>query len=209
MLIDRALRLSWLSVAWAALSGAVSLVIGARDHSLAIIGVGLNLLGDLVGSLALIWRFVQARHGADREQSAERMARAAVGMSLLVVAAFLTVQSIRRLGEGTGSGTEGGALAVAAISVAVLVPLARAKRHLGAEIGSAALRGDGTLSGVGAAIAAVALAGLLVTRTVGWWWADSAAALIVALIAATEARAVLSRAGRSRERLDVGEPFGG
>jgi divalent metal cation (Fe/Co/Zn/Cd) transporter len=193
-LIDRALLLSWLSVAWAAVSGAASLLVGALDHSLAIVGVGLTLLGDLAGSTVLIWRFVQARHGTHREHSAERTARAVVGISLVFVAAFLIVQSIRRLGEGTGPTAEGGALAVAAVSIAVLAPLSRAKRRLGARLGSAALRGDGTLSGVGAAIAAVALSGLILTRTLGWWWADSAAALTVALVAGVEVRVVFAAA---------------
>jgi len=73
----------------------------------------------------------------------------------------------------------------------VLPPLARAKRRVGAALGSRALRGDGTLSGVGAAVALLAVAGLLVNRALGWWWADPAAALMVAVTAAVEARAVL------------------
>jgi len=41
-LIAFALRLSWLSVAWAALSGAASITVGTLNHSLAIVGVGLG-----------------------------------------------------------------------------------------------------------------------------------------------------------------------
>ena len=43
-----------MSVAWAAVSGTASLTVGVLDHSLAIVGVGLNLFGDLAGSLVLI-----------------------------------------------------------------------------------------------------------------------------------------------------------
>ena len=59
-------------------------------------------------------------------------------------------------------------------------------------LGSRARRGDGTLSGVGAAIAVLAVTGLLANRTLGWWWADPAAALVVAAVAALEARAVFA-----------------
>lgn len=162
------------------------------DHSLAVIGVGLNLLGDLAGSLALIWRFGQERTALHRAEGAERIARLTVGASLTVVAAFLAVQSIRRLAAGTGAATAVAPILVAAASVIVLPPLARAKRRAGTSLGSLALRGDGTLSGIGAAIALLALVGLLVSRTLGWWWADAVVALIVSLIAAGEARAIFA-----------------
>lgn len=191
-LIATALRLSWLSVAWAALSGTASLTLGVLDHSLAITGVGLNLLGDLAGSLALIWRFGYARGRLHGAQTAERVARLVVGTSLTVVAAFLAVQSVRRLADGTGPAADVGPILVAAASVVVLPPLARAKRGVGTALSSYALRGDGTLSGIGAAVALVALAGLLVNRTLGWWWADPAAAFVVAVVAAVEAREVFA-----------------
>lgn len=73
------------------------------------------------------------------------------------------------------------------MSLAVLALLAYAKRHLGGRMGSAALRGDAALSGIGAATSLLALAGLALYRTLGWWWADRAAALVVAAIAAVEA----------------------
>jgi divalent metal cation (Fe/Co/Zn/Cd) transporter len=189
-----ALRLSWLSVTWAALSGTASLSLGVLDHSLAISGVGLNLLGDLAGSLTLIWRFRQERRRLHGAENAERVARLVVGASLTGVAAFLAVQSIRGLAGGTGAATSLAPILAAAASVVVLPPLARAKRRTGSALGSRALRGDGTLSGIGAAVALLALAGLLVNRTLGWWWADPAAALMVAVIAGVEARGVLAPA---------------
>ena len=193
-LIALALRLSMLSVAWAALSGTASLTLGVLDHSLAITGVGLNLLGDLAGSLALIWRFDQERRGSHRADGLERVARLVVGTSLGLVAVFLVVQSARRLVDGTRPSTDVGAILVAAASVVVLPPLARAKRRVGAALGSRALRGDGTLSGVGAAVALLAVAGLLVNRALGWWWADPVAALLVAVVAGLESRRVVAGA---------------
>ena len=163
------------------------------DHSLAVMGVGLNLFGDLAGSLVLVWRFRHERNRLHGEENAERVARRVVGASLTVVAALLVVQSVRHLTGGTGPATGVAPILVAAASVVVLPPLARAKRRVGKALGSRALRGDGTLSGVGAVIALLALAGLLVNRTLGWWWADPAAALMVAVVAGAEARAVLAR----------------
>jgi divalent metal cation (Fe/Co/Zn/Cd) transporter len=192
LLTKLALRLSSLSVAWAALSGAASLTIGALDHSLAVIGVGLNLLGDLAGSLVLTWRFWYERNRSQGAENAERAAGLVVGASLTVVAVFLAVQSLRQLVGGIGAATDVAPIVVAAASIVVLPPLARAKRRAGKALGSQALRGDGALSAAGAAIALLALAGLFVNRTLGWRWADPAAALMVAVVAGAEARAVLA-----------------
>jgi len=69
----------------------------------------------------------------------------------------------------------------------VLTPLAVAKRRLGARLGSRALQGDGSLSGIGAATSFLALTGLIGYQLLGWWWADRVAALAVAAVAAVAA----------------------
>jgi divalent metal cation (Fe/Co/Zn/Cd) transporter len=95
----------------------------------------------------------------------------------------------RQPAAATGSrpGTSGVTLAAAAVSLAVLTPLAYAKRRLGAQLASRALQGDAALSGIGAATSLLALTAVALYHTLGWWWADRAAALIVAAIATAEA----------------------
>ena len=73
------------------------------------------------------------------------------------------------------------------LSVVVLTPLAYGKRRVATQLDSRALRGDGALSGIGAAVALLALTGLWLDDAFGWWWADRVAALVVAGIAAAEA----------------------
>jgi hypothetical protein len=57
-------------------------------------------------------------------------------------------------------------------SLMVLTQLAAAERRLGRRMGSRALYGDGTLSGIAAATSFLALAALLVSRLLCWWQAD-------------------------------------
>ena len=90
--------------------------------------------------------------------------------------------------SGSRPGTSAITLIAAGVSLAVLTPLAYAKRRLGGQMGSRALQGDGILSGIGAATSLLALAALALNDTLGWWWADRIAALIVAAVAAAEAR---------------------
>ena len=109
-----------------------------------------------------------------------------MAIALAVVAAVLTAESVTALVTGSRPGTSAIILIAAGVSLAVLTPLAYAKRSLGGQMGSRALRGDGALSGIGAATSVLALAALALNDTLGWWWADRIAALIVAAVAAAE-----------------------
>lgn len=65
-----------------------------------------------------------------------------------------------------------------AIASGVIMPyLSRAKKRIGSEIGSKALRADGSCSIVCAYMAWTVLAGVVLTALLGWWWIDSIAAL--------------------------------
>jgi divalent metal cation (Fe/Co/Zn/Cd) transporter len=97
-----------------------------------------------------------------------------VAAALAIVSAVITIQAVIALATGSGPGTSGVTLG-AAVSLVVLTPLAYAKRRLGAQMASRALQGDGTLSGIGAAIILLALTALALYHVLGWWWADRAA----------------------------------
>ena len=78
------------------------------------------------------------------------------------------------------------AMISAGVSAIVLAPLGLAKHRTGTALHSHALKGDGTLSAMGAALGVLALLGLLASQILGWWWADRVAALAVAAVAAAE-----------------------
>jgi len=185
--VARALWLVSVSVAFGRLSGAVSVITGLHGHSLGVFAVGLGVLADVTGSATLIWRFRAERRQPGGSAAHERRAAIIVAIALAVVAVVLTAESITALASGSRPGTAAITLIAAGVSLAVLTPLAYAKRRLGGQMGSRALQGDGALSGIGAATSLLALAALALNDTLGWWWADRVAALIVAAIAAAEA----------------------
>lgn len=186
-LVTGALRLVSVSVAFGVLSGIVSVTTGLGDHSLGVFGAGLGVLADVTGSAALIWRFRAERRQPVQSHAAEARAVIVVAIALVVVSAVLIIESATALASGSRPGTSAVTLAAAGVSLIVLAPLACAKRRLGRRMGSRALQGDGTLSGIGAATSLLALAALVLYHTLGWWWADRIAALAVAIIAAAEA----------------------
>ena len=186
-LIRRALWLVSLSVAFGVVSGLISVTSGLRDHSLGVFAIGLGVLADVTGSATLIWRFRAERRDPGSSVAQEKRAAVIVALALAAVAAELLAESGAALASGSRPGSSGTALAAAGVSLAVLTPLAYAKRRLGRRMESRALQGDGALSGIGAATSLLALAALVLYDTLGWWQADRIAALVVAAIAAVEA----------------------
>jgi divalent metal cation (Fe/Co/Zn/Cd) transporter len=185
--ITRALWLVSASVAFGLMSGAVSVTTGLRGHSLGVFAAGLGVLADVTGSATLIWRFRAERRQPGRTATHEKRAAVIVAVALAAVAVVLTAESVSALVSGSRPGTSALTLIAAGVSVAVLTPLARAKRRLGQQMDSRALHGDGALSGIGAATSLLALAALALNDALGWWWADRITALIVAVVAIAEA----------------------
>jgi divalent metal cation (Fe/Co/Zn/Cd) transporter len=185
--VAAALKLVALSVTFGLLSGAVSITTGLQDHSLGVLAVGLDVLADVTGSAILIWRFRAESSNAVQSDTAEVRAAAVVAIALAIVSIALVIEAATALASRSRPGSSGITLTVAAVSLVILTPLAIAKRRLGRRMNSAALQGDGALSGIGAATSLMALIALGLYHALGWWWADRAAAIVVALIAAAEA----------------------
>jgi divalent metal cation (Fe/Co/Zn/Cd) transporter len=186
-LIVVALWLSSISVVWGAVSGGLAVTVGLLDGSLGVLGLGLNLLADLTGSAILIWRFRAELRHAGHADRVEARAAVVVASALGTVSVILAVSAIQALAVGSRPGSSTLSLVTSAMAFVVLTPLAYGKHRVAVDLGSRALRGDGTLSGIGAAVALLALAALALDRSFGWWWADRVAALVVAGIAAAEA----------------------
>lgn len=124
------------------------MAIGLRDHSLGVVGVGLSVVADVTGSAVLIWRFRAERRHPGHPDMLETRAAIVVGGALAIVSIVLTVESVTALAAGSHPGSSPVALASAVGTLAVLTPLAYAKRRLGGRMASRALQGDGSLSGV-------------------------------------------------------------
>jgi divalent metal cation (Fe/Co/Zn/Cd) transporter len=179
--------LSILSVAWGVVSATVAITAGLLEHSLGVLGVGLNVMADMAGSGVLVWRLRIELRDPNADESAERAATLVVGTALILVALLLTVEAVIALAARSAPTVSALAITAAAANLLVLPPLGIAKRRTGSALGSTALKGDGSLSMIGGGLAFIAIVGLVLYTAAGWWWADRVAALIVAAVAASEA----------------------
>jgi divalent metal cation (Fe/Co/Zn/Cd) transporter len=194
-------RLSVASFLAGLVIGGLSVTVGLLDHSLGVLGTGLGVLADVAGSVVLIWRFRVEQRQPHQAGRVEARAAVLVSGALGLIAVVLTIESVRALVAGTHPGSSPLTLTAAGLAVVVLPPLAHLKRRTAIALASRALRGDSTLSAIGAATGLLAVAGLLLFHAFGWWWADRVVALVVACVAAAESYEV----SRGDDRIDEGD----
>lgn len=183
--VHTVLLLSWVSLLWMTVEGALGLYSGLRAHSVSLVAWALGSVIEGLASVIVIWRFTGHRR---LSETAERRAQRGVGVSFWLLAAFITAEAVRDLiGSHTVESTTLG-LVVTAASVVVMPGLGLAKRRLGARLDSDATAGEGTQNLMCAAQAAAVLVGLAVHAATGIDWLDPVIALALAAWAVQEGR---------------------
>ena len=120
-------------------------------------------------------------------QTAERRAQRGVAVSFWLLAPYIAAESARDLAVGHRAGVTVIGIALTAVALMAMPLLGRAKRRLGARLGSAATAGEGTQNYLCAAQAAAVLAGLALTAAwPGGWWLDPVIGLGIAAVAVRE-----------------------
>jgi divalent metal cation (Fe/Co/Zn/Cd) transporter len=180
-LLRGARTVSLASAFWTFLLSVSAIALGLSDDSLALIAFGAVGLFDFAADVVLVSHF-RALHRDQRAEHLERIALRIITVGLIAVGLAAAMVSTIHLAEGqdTAHGSVTSAL-LAAVSLVGLSALAARKRHLAIRLPSPALRADGQLSGIGATLAAVTLAGTGANAVFGWWWTDPAAAGLIGL----------------------------
>jgi divalent metal cation (Fe/Co/Zn/Cd) transporter len=184
-LIRRAKALSWLSLAWMSLEGAVAIVAAILAGSVALLGFGLDSAIEGVASVIIIWRFTGTRR---LRPQAEERAQRLVAISFFLLAPYVAYEAIRTLAGAERPTTSWLGIGLAIGSIIAMPLLGRAKQRIGRRLGSPATAGEGTQNLLCAYMAAGVLAGLAANAAVGWWWLDPVVALGIAAIAVQEGR---------------------
>lgn len=180
-----ALWLSWASLLWMSAEGAVGLLAGFRSGSVSLVGWALSSVVEGLASVIVIWRLTGTR---TLSATSERVAQRAVAVSFWLLAPYVAVQAVLDLLSAHRPSASSLGVALTVSSILVMPALGRAKRRLGARLGSAATAGEGTQNLLCAYLAAAVLVGLVANTAVGAWWLDPLIALAVAAVAVTEGR---------------------
>jgi divalent metal cation (Fe/Co/Zn/Cd) transporter len=184
-LAKRAKWLSWTSLAYMALEGAVAIVAGIVAGSIALIGFGIDSAIEGFASVVIVWRFTGSR---TLSEHAERRAQKFVAVQFFLLAPYVGYESVRGLVEGHHPEVSIVGIALAASSVLVMPFLGRAKQRIGSRIASSATASEGKQNLLCAYLAVALLIGLLGNALFGAWWLDPVVGLLIAGLAIHEGR---------------------
>ncbi|MDP5228649.1 MULTISPECIES: cation transporter [Arthrobacter] len=179
----KARALSWASLAYMGIEGLVAIIAAVWSGSVALLGFGLDSLIEGLASVIIVWRFTGAR---TLSEAAEDQAQKAVAVTFFLLAPYITFDAVKSLIHGDHAETSWLGIALSVASLIIMPLLGRAKRRLGAVLGSAATTGEGNQNLLCAYLAAAVLIGLLGNAAFGWWWLDPAIGLLIAGLAVKE-----------------------
>jgi divalent metal cation (Fe/Co/Zn/Cd) transporter len=184
-LVRRARVLAWVGIGWHGVEATVAIAAGVAAGSIALIGFGADSLVESLAGITLIWRFAGGRAGSD---AAEARAQKLIGASFYLLAAYVAAESARMLLDGDHPDVSWVGIGLAAVTLASMPPLARAKARVGERLGSSATKSEGRQNMLCAYLSAGLLVGLGGNALLGLWWLDPAAALLIAAVAIREGR---------------------
>ena len=189
--VNRALRLEYLTVGWNVVEGIVAVTAALLVGSVAILGFGIDSFVECASALVMIWRLrAQRDHrmSGERLEAIEHRARRLVAGSLFLLGAYITFDAGQTLWTGDKPSFSPVGAALLALSIAVMLWLARAKRRLAYQLGSEALEADAFQTTACWWLSVAALVGVGLNGLLGWWWADPVAALVIATLVVREGR---------------------
>jgi divalent metal cation (Fe/Co/Zn/Cd) transporter len=195
----KALVSEYFTVGWNVIEGIVAIGAGIVAGSIALVGFGLDSYIEVTSGLVLIWRL--RKHGFDdeEEEAAERKAILVVGITFLLLAAYVTYESGKKLlfHEYPNESIVGIVLAI--VSLIIMPLLAVYKKKLATEINSRALRADALETLACSYLSLTLVLGLGANALFGWWWADPIAALAMVYFLIREGWEVVEE-GRGKDK---------
>jgi divalent metal cation (Fe/Co/Zn/Cd) transporter len=188
--IARGRSLEYVTIAWNSMEAVVAVVAGLLAGSIALVGFGFDSVIEVSSGAILLWRLF-GDNGSAHSERKEKLALKLVGYSFMALAAYVAFDALRALIRHTLPETTYPGIILAALSLAVMPSLARAKRKVAAAIQSRALVADSRQTDICAYLSGILLVGLLLNATLGWWWADPVAGLAMVPIIVKESREAL------------------
>jgi cation diffusion facilitator family transporter len=177
----------------------LALAAGISAGSIALVGFGVDSFIELAASAIALWRLEEELE-PDSRSEAEAISAWLVGVSFLLLGAYLTLRAFMALRNQEAPEPSALGIAIALVSLLVMPWLAREKRRVAEALGSEALRAEWVQTSLCAWLSAILLGGLVLRAAFGWWWADPVAALLMTPIIVREGLETLrsSSAGAAR-----------
>jgi divalent metal cation (Fe/Co/Zn/Cd) transporter len=178
-LLHRAMTLELLTLGWNVVEGAIAVAAAVAAGSIALMGFGVDSFVESASAAVMIWRLRSETRGLDDQtiDALDKKAHKLVAISFFALGAYVALDSAKALWTGERPSPSPVGLVLLAVSLALMVWLARAKRHTAVSLGSRAMAADAFQTTACWWLSLIAMLGLGLNAALGWWWADPVAAL--------------------------------
>jgi len=175
-------KLEYFTIGWNMVEAGIAIGAGWFAGSIALVGFGVDSLIESLSGSVLLWRLFSPTHDESREKIALKL----VGISFLILAAYVAFEAVKSLLAREPPQTSFVGIGLSIVSLIIMPLLAHAKRQSASNLGSRAMKADSRQTDLCAYLSAILLGGLVLNALFGWWWADPVAALIMVPIIAQE-----------------------
>src|SRR4051794_24656836 len=182
-LIERGLRLEYITLGWNVVGVIVVAAAALAARSVALAGFGLDSLIEIFASVVVVWQL----KGVDehREQQALRL----IGIAFFALALYVLVQGGYVILTRYHPSPSGPGIAWLGATLIAMLLLAWGKHHTGKQLGNPVLLTEARVTLVDGYLAAAVLVGLVLNASLGWWWADPLAGLVIVYYGIREGQA--------------------
>ena len=183
--VTRQKRLTAATIGWNVIEGVIAVAAGIAAGSVSLIGFGLDSGIEVSAAVILAWRLAKERRTGCK-QDADKLAQRLIAVSFAALAVYVGVESVRDLATTDKPDESLVGIMMAALSLAIMPLLARAKRRQAPLMGSRAVEAEAKQTLLCALMSGGLLIGLGANAAFGWWWADPLAGLFIASLAGYE-----------------------
>jgi divalent metal cation (Fe/Co/Zn/Cd) transporter len=179
----RALLLSYLTVGYNILEGAVSIFAGWLAGSIALIGFGLDSFVESFSGGIMIWRF-RPHPGLtpEQEERLENKAVRLVAYTFFILAAYVLYESLKKLYFQEAPDPSFLGMVIAGLSLIIMPGLFYLKYQTGRSLGSHSLMADSKQTLACAMLSLALLIGLSLNYFFGIWQADPFIGILIVVL---------------------------
>lgn len=172
-----ALALSYATVSYNLLEGAVAVGFALASGSSALLGFGIDSFVESLSGTVMIWRFSRAADDERKELAAIRL----VGLSLMILAAYVAYEAVTALYYREPPDRNPVGLIIAVLSLVVMPALYLLKRRTARALNSRSLAADAKQTLACMMLSVALLVGTGLHYFTGFWQGDPIAALLIAV----------------------------